>query len=92
MMALFAPSIIVWAFWVWIPFVVLNIFNILFNYGKIIVQGSGVINRKAILIVFGLLFTFATIAMRDFVQPELIAHIIGVFAAFVLYNAIKMEI
>ncbi|NMC08027.1 MAG: hypothetical protein GYA24_22675 [Candidatus Lokiarchaeota archaeon] len=65
--------------------------NLLFTYIKLAVQTTGIVKRKAIIIIVSLGLTVVGLVLREFLRPVFIPNMMGTVFTLVFYRAITMK-
>jgi hypothetical protein len=65
--------------------------NLVFTYIKLAVQTTGIVKRKAILIILSLGLTIGGVVLREFLRPVFIPNMMGTVFTLVFYKAITKD-
>ncbi len=91
LVAMFYPVIALYIIYAWIVVLSITGVNIVITYIKLIWSTTGEVKKKALFVFLGVFLTFASLAMRNFILPNMIPNAIGVFFIYVTYFAVKMK-
>jgi hypothetical protein len=88
---IFVPALLYVVIFTWIASLALVAVNIAIAYTKAMAASTGQLRKKSIFILFGLLFTFLFIILRDYVRPNFVGNFVVIIFMIVLYKGLKME-
>jgi hypothetical protein len=88
---IFVPALLYVVIFTWIASLALVAVNIAFAYIKATAASTGQLRKKSLFILFGLLFTFTFIILRDYVRPNFVGNFVVICFMIFLYKGLKME-
>ncbi|HME53889.1 MAG TPA: hypothetical protein VKM55_16810 [Candidatus Lokiarchaeia archaeon] len=83
-----AFGIIIYA---WVGSMLLIAANIIITYIKVIVQSTGMLRKKTLIVMISVLLIFVGLIVRGFIRPDFIANAIAACSTLVFYKGITMD-